>query len=784
MSSSLLNSVSINKANVQDANISDLTATKLESTTANISDLTATKLESTTANISDLTATKLESTTANISDLTVDNLTVNNITDPTPDYDVIVVGGGIAAITAILKLSKEIPNKKIALFTDADKLTDLEFYQTLMFNPNNLPEDALPKKDRDILIEQFNNNATGTLNAITGGYSNLNIQNFEYKMSDVYNLKNDNITNNIIDTAGTFKGGGLAYVKKIGGQINMNSGLAIVDPAYYKVNDGDIEDGAPIDLTSELSYVTSIYNTTQIYPNFEPDFSVLQLVDRESAKNYAKKVLESINTSILGSTSNARGDALVEPQYYYSAGRINFQRMLDTEETNNPNLYIFYNSFVENLQIINNNNKLECKGIYSNSKLITANHVILSGGFSGTVPLLLTANSTIETPLRLENLGTGWSETQACILPIFTPNFKNEYYLNDNKTSSFMYNNVRAYSNPNKGASEIYDTYTFDLENNNDLLKFASLLNSKKFADNNDLISDTFSMQIVQLVAFLHSQEMVYDTSWPDLTSNSSLIGTLQGAGVDTSFLQYVQQNKPSGKINFTVTITYTGSKYNKYLSNESNIIKMNTQGTMNKCDPKSSYNNPTTPGTPGKDQNLITYNTVKNMLSHQFKMKYFDFVSDTPEDIKNEVLNDMRKILDGIFYGNTSYRHKYYNNVSLGKYDYSTSQYVQWSSADIDNIPAQFNNGALYFPIYFPHVGMSNDAFLDQLQKNSIVTWHWTQATSKYIDINTFKFNTIDGLYSGDLNAFPNVVPTSTSFLSACCATRAANSVISSLTN
>ena len=72
------------------------------------------------------------------------------------DYDVIVVGGGIAGITAIIKLSKEIPNKKIALFTDADKLTDLKFYQTLMFNPNNLPEDALSPTDRQVLIEQFN----------------------------------------------------------------------------------------------------------------------------------------------------------------------------------------------------------------------------------------------------------------------------------------------------------------------------------------------------------------------------------------------------------------------------------------------------------------------------------------------------------------------------------------------------------------------------------------------------------------------------------------------------
>jgi hypothetical protein len=210
----------------------------------------------------------------------------------------------------------------------------------------------------------------------------------------------------------------------------------------------------------------------------------------------------------------------------------------------------------------------------------------------------------------------------------------------------------------------------------------------------------------------------------------------------------------------------------------------MNPQGTINECDPKSEYINSTTPGTPGQDQNLITYNTIQNMLSHQFQMKYFDFVENTPTEIQNEILTDMRTIVDGIFYEETSYRHKYYNNVSQGKYDYSTKQYVSWLSTDIDQIPAQFDNGTVYFPSYFPSIGMSNEDFLDQLQKNSIVTWHWTQATSKYIDINTFEFNNINGLYSGDLNAYPNVVPTSTAFLSACCATRAANSVIEKLHN
>lgn len=197
----------------------------------------------------------------------------------------------------------------------------------------------------------------------------------------------------------------------------------------------------------------------------------------------------------------------------------------------------------------------------------------------------------------------------------------------------------------------------------------------------------------------------------------------------------------------------------------------------------KSKYINSTTPGTPGEDPNFITYNTVKNMLSHQFQMKYFDFVENTPNEIKNEILDNMRKIIDNIFYGETSHRHNFFNNVSYEKYNYFSLAYDSWTSTNIDQIPAQFDNGTAYFPVYFPLVGMSNEDFLDQLQKNSIVTWHWTSAT-KYIDINTFKFKNIDGLYSGDSNAYPNVVPTSTTFLTACCATRAANSVIEKLQN
>ena len=78
----------------------------------------------------------------------------------------------------------------------------------------------------------------------------------------------------------------------------------------------------------------------------------------------------------------------------------------------------------------------------------------------------------------------------------------------------------------------------------------------------------------------------------------------------------------------------------------------------------------------------------------------------------------------------------------------------------------------------------MNNEDFHEAIYKCGNYTWHVTDITSNYIDKNTLEFIDINGLYSGDSNAYPNVVPTSTAFLSGCCAARAANSVIAKLHN
>ena len=78
----------------------------------------------------------------------------------------------------------------------------------------------------------------------------------------------------------------------------------------------------------------------------------------------------------------------------------------------------------------------------------------------------------------------------------------------------------------------------------------------------------------------------------------------------------------------------------------------------------------------------------------------------------------------------------------------------------------------------------MNNDDFYNAIYACGNYTWHVTDITSKYIDPNTLEFNDIDGLYSGDQSAWPGAFPSSTAIASSCCAIRAANSVISSLTN
>ena len=213
---------------------------------------------------------------ADIDNLNVKNLVVENtIETENKHFDVIVVGSGPAAVAATINLADKLSNtdKKIALFSDASELSELDFYKTFVNNPKNLPDGTVGKQE--LIDNQLARGANGLLGGLGGGYSPFNLSTYDIKQDNIYNMKFTNLTGGRDSSvAGPFRGGGLQYCKKIGGLANLNGGIAITNPIYYVFEDGDIDLSVPIDLTSELEYVNSIYPTTGMYPELKADNSV------------------------------------------------------------------------------------------------------------------------------------------------------------------------------------------------------------------------------------------------------------------------------------------------------------------------------------------------------------------------------------------------------------------------------------------------------------------------------------------------------------------------------
>ena len=741
---------------------------------------------------------------ADIDNLNVKNLVVeNDIETENKDFDVIIVGGGPAAIAATLNLVDKLSgtDKKIALFTDANKRSDIDFYSSFVNNPNNLPE-GTPEKE-ELIKKYFDRGVSGLLGALGGGYSVFNLATHDLKQDNIYNMKCTIFTNNddgVPLNGGPFRGGGMPYSKNIGGLVNMNGGVAITDPKYYHFKENDIYDSVPIDLRHELDYVKSIYETTTMYPNLDTKGYMPNSISAANIKNFATKLNNAMNSSVFGKSGVTPTDILIEPEYYWSCGKINFQRKLNNAQSLNPNLHIFYNSFVDNLEINNVNGEQVCTGIYTNSKLFTAEKVILSANHPGTIALLQTVNSTIERPLK--NLGKNWNETQSLIFPLqianFNPNLAHtkEY----NYSSSVIYGNI-SNGDPYRGIGEVYSGSTFNLEYDPHLLKYTGFLTGTEFKSVKELMRGSPAMpsvalMTVQAILFLQGQEFVYDPTWPLLggdVGNAVLetltieIPYLTPNNPNGTYWDIIKNNfgpntpnKPVGFLNFTVFIAYSGTKYNNYLNASNNVIKYNTEGTVLKCNPKSKFiNNPL--GGSGKDSNYITYDNLQNTLKYDISVKYFDFKEGTPQDKKDDMINDMRRIIDKIFYEKNNLRENLFKQLSLGKWDLTAGTLNNlrgWTEQDFASNPPTFEDQTQYTKT------MKNEEFLTIARRNSFPTWHWTQGTSDYIDVNTFEFNDIKGLYSGDQLAFPNPYATSTTLLSSSCAVRASNSVVSKLVN
>lgn len=705
MSSSLLNSVSINKANVQDANIADLTATKLESTTANISDLT------------------------------VDNLTINNVTDSTPDYDVIVIGGGISGITAAIHLAETLSssNKKVGLFTDANKQTDLEFYKTFIYKPQNLPD----SESRTNLISDFNQTGGklgGLSNSIVGGYSYFNSNGYKNSRSNIYNIA-ENRKPSVL--SGSFSAGGLPYSRNIGGLLTMSGGVAILDEEYYKNSD--------LDYLSELNLFKNMY-----------DFLTMDDIinNNEIADETQSEIAKAMKSAVLPNSGlyyHNNGMA-VEKSDYNKCGRINFQQKLD-DAVNKYNLIVNYGCEVNNLNIVQKDNKNICNGIYVNGKFISSHNVILSAGIPGTTGILQTANNL--TPSKpLKDFSGNFKENPYTEFLYLIPNAKDEYLNknpNDNYTNNVVFNTVSNSKTDvyNNYTAENYYIQTFNLDFHPHLLTLATLLTGlakgKVYTDYDDFIKSPDSIEFVETMKGI-GQKTTPDASW-------------------------VGGSRPTGNMMMILLICYPTANSSKLMEHSSNSCTINNEKTMHEV---SNVENPFSATAP-----IVKYSFINGMLKYNITYEYLKFNKTVSTEERDKYLTDYKNFMIKLNFGEDSLRYNLYKNMSLG-YNIDGVGLIPITSEMVDNnFPATI--GSTGIPLTQT---MNNETFYNAIYKCGNYTWHGTDITSNYIDKYTLEFNDIEGLYSGDQSAWPVVSPSSTGVISAVCAIRAAKSVISHLSN
>ena len=164
--------------------------------------------------------------------------------------------------------------------------------------------------------------------------------------------------------------------------------------------------------------------------------------------------------------------------------------------------------------------------VYTNSKLFTADNIILSSGNPGSIALLQIANSTIERPLK--NVGVNWNETQSVIFLCQIPNFNPKLATTSNANfgSSVIYGHI-SNGDAFRGTAEVYSGSIFNFDYDPHLLKYAAVLSGNSVTSYNDLINGTnvLPLLLTQAVTFLQGQSLYYDPEWPALADNAALEG-------------------------------------------------------------------------------------------------------------------------------------------------------------------------------------------------------------------------------------------------------------------
>ena len=703
------------------------------------------------AKVIDCLVDNLTSATAKITNLVVDDLKVNNVEDATPDYDVIVVGGGIAAVSALIKLITELVNrgdysKKIGLFLNSPEVTKLDFYKTLIYNPDNIPEEA----ERAIINDSLKipdsdlERTRSTARSLYGGFYVTN--NLGQRLENVYLqrqiIKNDKTAANPL--------GGLLDVRALGGLVNINGTVAVTASDSYVNNN--------LDLRSELDFVLEQFK-----------LATKENILRNNNTSEDQIILVQTLDSALGNIQNhtvVEGGALVEDKYYNSCGRINLLEKLEELRSMYSNLVINYNSQVTSLDVLIKDGMNCANGVFVNyDSKFTANRIILSAGITGTATLLRSMNDEFPSPQKpLGNFTAKYQEIPPFNFLLTLPNLKE-----DKRGSSITNYNHAPFSitltQNNRNSrfdSNTVETFwfkAFNMEVKQDVLQSATIFfgQGELFQDYEEFIAGPLAPAFSNLVGQI-GQQRVLDSSW--------------NGGY-----------KPVGSFGVYLIIVYGASNlYESFHDSSSNSNFINNT----KTDVELQGDSITSTKLPGSVNKTVKepYETFKNALKTTVTHDYVKVLSGKEQQY-NEYLNNIRKTLDDVLYGEFSIKFQMLNSFSRGLYPYTppplppSQQIILWTAEASDLIPNQIGADVTQAPY-------SRDMTLEQFKQFNEVnggeyTWHSTRCYDQFLNQNTYGFNNIKNLYAGDQGSVSFIATNSTSLLSASAAVRAAQGVVDS---
>ena len=702
------------------------------------------------AQVIDLLADNLTTATAKITNLVVDDLRVNNIEDATPDYDVIVVGGGIAAVCAVTKLVSELISrgdytKKIGLFLNSPEVTNTDFYRKLIYNPDNI----LEQSERDIINDSLKipdsdlERTRGILRSIFGGYYYTN--NLGQRLENVY-LQREISKNNLANTARlTPSLGGLIDVRELGGLLNVNAGVVVTGSDSYVNND--------LDLRSELDFVLDQFK----FATFE---NILNNKDTSEDQRILVQAVYEASQNV-DNHNIYEGGALVEDKYYNSCGRINFKEKLEELRSMYSNLVINYNSQVTSLDVLIKDRMNYANGVFVNyDSKFTANRIILSAGITGTATLLRSMNDEFPSPQKpLGNFTAEYKEVPTLDFLYILPNLKEDKigssitnYTHAPFSVSIGQNNSNSRFNSN--TVETYWFRSFNMEVKQDVLQLATIFfgQGELFQNYDEFIAGPIASLFTSFLKGKIGQEVTVDSSW--------------NGG-----------HRPFGSAGMYLMIIYGASNlYEAFHDNSSNSNFINNT----KTDVELQGDSITSTKLPGSLDKTIyePYATFKNALKTTITHDNFKVLPGKEQQF-NEYLNNIRKTLNDIFYGEFSIKFQMLNRFSRGRLNLVTQNIDPWTVESSDLIPNQIA-GIDQSQVY------SKDMTLKEF-KNLIIKnggkygWHGTKSYNQFLNQDTYECKDINNLYLGDQGSVSFIATHSTSLLSASAAVRAAQGVVDS---